>query len=407
MYKVHRLRQQPSMALSREHIATRLRKLREDVGMTQASVAAELGLHRPAVSEMEAGRRGITAEELYRLATLYGVAVSEILSESVPADDAADLLALRYVGGAAPPVVALRRFVAERRAEFELEAMLDLPHPPLSAIRRDAPSPRTIKDAGNQGENLARLERRQLDLGTGPVASVLHILARQGVRIGPLRALPTDQIDGVYFESSDLGPCVGVNWRDGDWTGGRAAFTAAHEYAHVILRDRTKELFQLVPVERDLQEVRANAFAAAFLMPEEGLRQYFAGKGLLRGQALPHLAPGDVVRAMDFFGVSRTALLYRLRNLALLEQSVAAALADFSVAAVALAAGIAFRERQYIGTRLPELAIHAWRTGLITAGRAADLCGIDLAEFRTLMEQLGERQEADEDDPLLGAAAGE
>ena len=215
------------MALTRNQIAARLRQLRESLGLTQAEVAANLGVHRPTVSEIEAGRRGVTAEELYKLAALYGAAVSEILAESpATADDSAELLALRCEESESPGVrIALKRFVAERRAEFELESLLGLPHPALAAIRREAPLPRNTPDAVEQGESLAELERRQLGLGAEPVASVLHILARQGVRIGPLRALPSDRIDGVFFESAELGPCVGVNWRDGDWTGGRAAFT--------------------------------------------------------------------------------------------------------------------------------------------------------------------------------------
>ena len=395
------------MALSREQIATRLRELRESLGITQAVVARELGVHRPAVSEIEAGRRAVTAEELYRLASLYGASVSELLAGTpAEADEAAELLALRCEDAESPGArIALKRFVADRRAEFELETLLGLTHPVLAAIRRDAPPPRTKMVAVEQGESLAALERRQLGLGAEPVASVLHILAQQGVRIGPLRALPSDQIDGVYFESADLGPCVGVNWRDGDWTGGRAAFTAAHEYAHVILRDRSRELFHLATGERDLQEVRANAFAAAFLMPNDGIEKYFAGKGLLRTNILAHLAPADVIRAMDYFGVSRTALLFRLQNLGLITQDLAVALGSFSVSAVAKAAGIDFRERQYIGTRLPELAIHAWRLGHITAGRAADLCDIDVQKFREVMHTIGEYQEIEDGEPLLGAAA--
>jgi Zn-dependent peptidase ImmA (M78 family)/DNA-binding XRE family transcriptional regulator len=395
------------MALSREQIAARLRQLRESLGLTQAAVAAQLGVHRPTISEIEAGRRAVTAEELYRLARLYGASVAEILAEA-PAEavEAAELLALRSDDTNSPGVrLALKRFVADRKAEFELEELLGLAHPASAAIRREAPTPRSTMDAVEQGEALAALERQQLGLGAEPVVSVLHLLARQGVRIGPLRAMPPDRIDGVYFESTDLGPCVGVNWRDGDWTGGRAAFTAAHEYAHVILRDRAIETFHLAAGERDLQEVRANAFAAAFLMPEEGLRAYFARKGLLRGQTLTHLAPADVVRAMDYFGVSRSALLFRLQNLGLISHELAASLNDFTVGSVARAAGVTFREREYIGTRLPQLAIHAWRLGLITAGRAAELCDLDLQAFRDLMRELGEQQELDEDTPLVGASA--
>lgn len=385
----------------------RLRELREALGLTQAAVAAKLGVHRPTISEIEAGRRAVTAEELYQLARLYGAPVSEILADS-PAQDheAADLLALRCDDADAPEArLALRRFIADRRSEYELEELLGLEHPVSAAIRREAPAPRSKMDAVEQGESLASLERLQLGLGAEPVASVLHILARQGVRIGPLRTLASDRIDGVYFESADLGPCVGVNWRDGDWTGGRAAFTAAHEYAHVILRDRTSEVFHLAPGERDFQEVRANAFAAAFLMPGDGITAYFAAKGLLRHHTLQHMAPADVVRAMDYFGVSRMALIYRLVNLRLINQELAKELAAFSVKDVARAAGIEFRDRKYIGTRLPELAIHAWRLGHISAGRAADLCDVDLQQFRDVMRTIGEHQQVEDDEPLLGAAA--
>ena len=395
------------MALTREQIATRIRTVRESLGLTQAAVATELQVHRPAVSEIEAGRRAVSAEELYRLSDFFGVAVAELLAE-VPteADEAAELLALRCEDtDTLDARVSLKRFVADRRAEFELESLLELAHPVSDAIRRDAPTPRTVREAVEQGDALATLERRQLGLGAEPISSVLSILARQGVRIGQLRALPSARIDGVYFETADLGPCVGVNMRDGDWTGGRAAFTAAHEYAHVVLRDRTREVFQLAGGERDLQEVRANAFAAAFLMPADGIKSYFESKGMLLASQLTHLAPGDVVRAMDHFGVSRTALLFRMQNLKLVAQELVTALGAFSVSAVAGAAGIVFRDRGYIGTRLPELAIHSWRRGLITAGRAADLCDTDTQGFRELMLTLGEHQETEEGGALLGAAA--
>jgi len=68
-----------------------------------------------------------------------------------------------------------------------------------------------------------------------------------------------------------------------DWTGFRAAFNAAHEYAHWLLRDLTVEEFGVwSDGEENHIEVRANAFAAAFLMPKEGIAAYFTGLGLLK-----------------------------------------------------------------------------------------------------------------------------
>jgi hypothetical protein len=109
---------------------------------------------------------------------------------------------------------------------------------------------------------------------------------------------------------------------------------------------------------------------------------------------------------MDYFGVSRSALLFRLQDLELIAQDLAVALGHFSVSAVATRTGIEFRDRKYIGTRLPELAIHAWRLGHITAGRAAELCDLDVQMFREVMHEIGEHQEIDEGAPLIGAAAG-
>jgi len=59
----------------RRAIASRLRLAREMAGLSQSQVATLLGLNRPSVSEMEAGRRRVAAEELAQLATIYGVDV--------------------------------------------------------------------------------------------------------------------------------------------------------------------------------------------------------------------------------------------------------------------------------------------------------------------------------------------
>ena len=67
-------------ALRRE-IASRLRLAREMAGLTQGQVAQSLGWHRPTVSEIEAGRRRVQAEELTNLAELYGVNIPWIMGE--------------------------------------------------------------------------------------------------------------------------------------------------------------------------------------------------------------------------------------------------------------------------------------------------------------------------------------
>lgn len=88
----------------RKIIASRLRLSREVAGLTQGQVAKSLDWHRPTVSEMEAGRRRVSAEELTTLAEMYGVGVHWIVGE----EDADSTLAADRVKLAARELSKLR-----------------------------------------------------------------------------------------------------------------------------------------------------------------------------------------------------------------------------------------------------------------------------------------------------------
>ncbi len=85
---------------SKENIASRLRLAREMAGLTQGQVAKNLGWHRPTVSEIEAGRRKVSAEEVSRIAELYGVSVPWVIGEKEASSAASDRveLAARELG---------------------------------------------------------------------------------------------------------------------------------------------------------------------------------------------------------------------------------------------------------------------------------------------------------------------
>src|ERR1044071_4366244 len=75
----------------RGHIAARLKEARKLAGLSQGHVAKILGLHRPSVSEMEAGNRRVSADELARLAELYDVSVAWLLGETPETLDAQEI----------------------------------------------------------------------------------------------------------------------------------------------------------------------------------------------------------------------------------------------------------------------------------------------------------------------------
>jgi transcriptional regulator with XRE-family HTH domain len=62
-------------------IASRIRAAREMSGLSQGQVAKMLGLHRPSISEAEAGNRNVSAEELGRMAEIYDVPVGWLMGE--------------------------------------------------------------------------------------------------------------------------------------------------------------------------------------------------------------------------------------------------------------------------------------------------------------------------------------
>ena len=65
----------------RNKLAEKLKTARTQAGLSQQEVANLLGLKRPAISEIEAGRRNVRAEELNRLADIYHVRAEWLLSE--------------------------------------------------------------------------------------------------------------------------------------------------------------------------------------------------------------------------------------------------------------------------------------------------------------------------------------
>jgi transcriptional regulator with XRE-family HTH domain len=75
-------------------LGSRLRGAREMAGLSQAQVAKMLSLHRPTISEIEAGRRKVSAEEVAKLADIYDVKVSWLTDTSEETDEESEKIKL-------------------------------------------------------------------------------------------------------------------------------------------------------------------------------------------------------------------------------------------------------------------------------------------------------------------------
>ncbi|HUP00173.1 MAG TPA: helix-turn-helix domain-containing protein [Gemmatimonadota bacterium] len=391
------------MAPTRKALARRLRDARETLGLTQAEVAKALGVHRPTISEIEAGRRAVTSVELYELSRIFAVPLADLLGEEPLKASEVERVLFRRQGMETPATRrALRRFVERCRTEKELESLLGWEVNGVERPSYQIQKPRGSLEALQQAEWMADRERHRLGLGTQPIRNPVELIRRQGIRVGPLNIDADEQLDGVFFEAEDLGACIGLAPPD-QWTGYRNVFTAVHEYAHWLLGDLRVEEYRFLQHTADPVEVRANSFAAAFLMPTLGLRDFFDAEGLLTEE----LDRGDIVRAMDYFGVSRPALIYRLQNCQLVSKETADRLLQdrFSVKAAARALGLDLRTPDEVGSYLNELVVESWRHAFISTGRAAEILGVDVQTFRERMREIAVDQEREEEAPLLGASA--
>ena len=79
---------------TKAEMAARLRTAREAAGLSQGQVAKILDLHRPTVTEIEAGRRKVSGEELTRFAALYRVGVEWLAGSPNEMDAAEDRILL-------------------------------------------------------------------------------------------------------------------------------------------------------------------------------------------------------------------------------------------------------------------------------------------------------------------------
>lgn len=329
------------MTLTSQDLGQRLQEAREAAGLTQAVVAEHLGLPRSAVADFEAGRRSVSGLELDRLARYYGRTATELLEPTPLAPDPVSILLRASVEIARDVQLEQRvRRYWQLCGEVEhLERELGIPRKASALFAYTIESPNTKWEAIRQGQEVAALERNRLDLGASPVWELPEILQAQGVRVTE-EALP-DGVSGAFLYGRDLGPLIIVNANEHRV---RRLFSYAHEYAHALL-DRARSATVSRRADKDdLMEVRANAFAAHFLMPGDGVLMFLAalGKGATGRQlqvvpdsgstgsadavfASKRLPAGsqavqihDVVHLAHVFGVSYSAALFHLLNLKVL-----------------------------------------------------------------------------------------
>lgn len=322
--------------MNQTELGQKLREARELCGISQQDAADAVGMPRTAITQIEAGNRSVSTLELSKLAERYRVTVSRFFDDR-PFDADEDL------------VVALHRSVRglenHPHIQAQVEACVDVFRQGVQLERLlgqgeravpptyDVGIPRTIGEAINDGERTARDERQRLGLGNAPIPDVSELLVSQGIWASGL-ALP-DEMSGLFLHHPTIGLGILVN---AEHVRARKRFSYAHEYAHALMDRQARVQVSSASNSAELVEKRANAFAAAFLMPRNGVTEMVLGLDKGRPsrseQSIFDVATGevfdaeirsvarsqnitynDVAMIAHHFGVSYLAATYRLKSL--------------------------------------------------------------------------------------------
>ncbi len=386
-------------------LGSRLRSARESRGLSQQAVAQAIGLPRTAITQLEAGSRSVSTLELTRLSELYLRTVTDLLREGPTDGDRDVLVALHRAAPGLEDDPATREQVArcvqlcrEGVALARLLGTESRAGPPSYDVRL----PRSPGDAVVQGEEAAEQERRRLGLGNAPIADVSELIASQGIWASGV-TLP-DGMSGLFLRHPSIGLAILVN---SSHAKGRKRFSYAHEYAHALLDRNGDVTISSTDNSSEMVEKRANAFAAAFLMPRGGIRTSLRNldKGLPSRQdhAVFDAASGGHIEAAQraparsqritykdnallahHFGVSYQAAVYRLKSLRYISGRETGHLLEQErfgrkyLKALSMFADVGEREQQRYWDRelrneIAHLAIEAYRREEISRGRVLEL----------------------------------
>lgn len=395
------------MSVSSEELGLRLRSARESRKITQQGAGSAVGLQRSAISLMESGQRQVSTLELTRLAELYGRPVEWFVNPTTAAEEDSVVALFRTEQGLqdeemrrqADYCIRLFREGASLKRLLSWESESVVP-------RYELPEPRTTGLAIVQGQNVADQERRRLGLGVAPVFSIPELIGSQGIWTAAL-SLP-DKISGLFLRSLEFGMGILAN---GDQVSGRRRFSYAHEYGHALMdRDHWASVTSKDNAKK-VSEQRANAFAATFLMPEDGVWEFMYGLGKgygsrreetagqsvtedgIRGELRTpprsqRVTYADIALLSRHFGVSYSAAVWRLRGLNIINAHETTALLEQTNAAKNyLRAVRKFRdlekeeniapaedhEDDELEWQILPLALEAWRREIISQGRLLEI----------------------------------
>lgn len=413
------------MALDPKALGQRLQQIREAKQLTQLAAAKVLDVSRAYVAQIESGARPINTLQLEKLAKLYGREVGEFFAPTASHSREATAVFFRITAELKQKIdkKTLEPSIRLLREYTNLEKLLGLDAKFKRPVKHEGAEPTNTWEAIQMGQQIAEEERQRLQLGTRPIKDMAELLEIQGVRV--LGVAMDADISGVFMGDDQIGLSILLNTEHHKV---RHAFTLAHEYCHVLSdRDRST-VVSSAKTGKDLIEVRANAFAAAFLLPKAGVEAFFQSLGKTgatrsflsstgasepstgeqrRSAAAGQIQLYDIVHLQHHYGVSWDAAVYRLQNLGLISKDEGDDLLGKRDEANALGRAIKLEtkassqeqkfENRDFAARFFSLGVDAYRQEIISLKKLEELMeliDIEAAVLKQILKNSGISQKA-------------
>ncbi len=247
------------MAIDLKQFAAKLKRYRDQLQLTPTEVSVGTGIEPRRLQALEEGEAAPSGDEVLILADFYKCDYRFFISnEKLASFEQTEQLYRRF-GSEFSKIDRGRVQEFLFLAECE-EALMRMLGRERSTFRYE---PRGNYFKGHAADAAARL-RLHLGYSDSIVPSDVYADFRKiGVHVFR-RRLDNSNISGLTLRHPIAGPCILVNYSEDIF---RQRFTAAHEAGHAIL-DREDVIVSFSDWKKqDLVEIRANAFASAYLLP--------------------------------------------------------------------------------------------------------------------------------------------
>lgn len=230
--------------------------------------------------------------------------------------------------------------------------------------------------------------RELLGLGSDALGDVFELLEHLGLQIVRW-PMGTDGPDGFYIAKGQLA-VVALNSAKHI---GRQRFTACHELGHHLF-DRHSRIDRDVFAGHVISERRANAFAAFFLIPREGVWRWLRQDGW-QVRSARVIDAEKVVHLARHFGASYEATLYQLSDLRVLQKRELEALKSAQPDKIArrlgydALAGEQERGRRILPADYVKRALLAYGAGDISLARLGELLRADEESTARFVSEAG------------------